>query len=77
MHFYLQLGKAYAMASNARAAKRAFLRAEELMESDADRVAVGRMIEEICAGGVLECVLDSTEATPEPQTVDSGGWPWG
>ena len=77
MHFYLQLGKAYALAANARSAKRAFLRAEELMESDADRVAVGRMIEEICAGGVLECVLDSTEATPEPQTVDSSGWPWG
>ena len=60
MHFYLQLGKAYALAANARAAKRAFMRAEELMVTDADRVAVSRTIDEICAG-VLECVMDSTE----------------
>ena len=76
MHFYLQLGKAHALTGDARAAKRAFLRAEELMSTDADRVAVSRMVDEICAG-VLECVLDTMEDTPEPQMVDSAGWPWG
>ena len=75
-HFHLQLGKAYAMTADARSAKRAFLRAEELMVTDADRTAVTLMLEEICAG-VLECVMDSTGDTPETQTAGSSGWPWG
>jgi Flp pilus assembly protein TadD len=76
MHFYLQLGKAYALAADARSAKRAFVRAEELMVTDADRLALSRMINEVCAGA-LECVANSTEDTPEPQMVDTRGWPWG
>lgn len=76
MHFYLQLGKAYALSGDARAAKNALLQAEELMETDADRVAMSRMIEAICAG-VLECVLNSEEAIPAPLTVGIHGWPWG
>ena len=76
MHFYLQLGKAYAMTADARAAKGALLRAEELMVTDADRMAVSRVIEDVCAEA-LECVLNSTEETPAPLTADSHGWPWG
>jgi Flp pilus assembly protein TadD len=76
IHFFLQLGKAYAMTGDAIAARDALMKAEELIESDADMLAVSQMVVEVCAEYVL-CKDDGFLPTEDVQTVEPSGWPWG
>lgn len=81
LHFFLQLGKVHAMRAEPKAAKRAFVHAEGLIETDADRLAVTQMLLEVC-GQFVTCRDENLVELAPPTEIDAAvrtphSGPWG